>query len=257
MARERQAPLRVHSEPAWLLQTWPWRETSLVVEVLSQNHGRLPLVAKGVRRATSPWRSLLLPFQPLLLDWSGRGEVKTLTQVAWAGPAQALPPARSLSAWYASELLLKLLAREDAHPHLHAAYGHLIEGLTDHRLSAAGLLRHFEWVLLCQAGYGFDPAIDTQGVAVQADGLYRLHPELGLERVPSPHTPGIGGVPLIEGRVLLTLAQQTSDFTSDASRWEVLGSSARLRRGLRECLDYHMQGRTLHTPGIFQELQSL
>ena len=254
MARVRQPPLRIQAEPAWLLQSWPWRETSLVIEVLSQSHGRLPLVAKGVRRATSPWRSLLLPFQPLLLDWSGRGEVKTLTQVAWAGPALALPPSRSLSAWYASELLLKLLPREDAYPRAHKAYGELLLRLSNLSLSAAGLLRHFEWQLLCEAGYGFDPAVDAQGLPVQADAFYRLNPEHGLESVSRAET---AGPALIEGRVLLALAQQATDPQANRSHWEILGASARLRRGLRECLDYHMQGRVLLTPGIFQELQAL
>ncbi|MBR4877572.1 MAG: recombination protein O N-terminal domain-containing protein, partial [Rhodocyclaceae bacterium] len=71
---------RVQAQPGWVLHTWPWRETSLIAEVLTRAHGRLSVVAKGARRPTSTLRGQLMAFQPLLLSWHGAGELKTLTQ---------------------------------------------------------------------------------------------------------------------------------------------------------------------------------
>ena len=73
---------RVQAQPGWVLHTWPWRETSLIAEVLTCEQGRLSLVAKGARRPTSPLRGQLMAFQPLLLSWHGAGELKTLTLAA-------------------------------------------------------------------------------------------------------------------------------------------------------------------------------
>ena len=41
---------RIEQQPAWVLHTYPWRETSLIVETFSRDHGRVALVAKGARR---------------------------------------------------------------------------------------------------------------------------------------------------------------------------------------------------------------
>ena len=79
------AKQRVEQQPAWVLHTYPWRETSLIVEIFARDHGRVALVAKGARRPHSQLRGVLMAFQPLLMDWSGGGEVKTLVRAEWQG----------------------------------------------------------------------------------------------------------------------------------------------------------------------------
>ena len=109
--RRRASELRVDHQPGAVLHTTPWRETSLIVEVFTRDFGRLPLVARGAKRPTSQFRSLLSPFAPLTLAWSGRGEIKNLVRVEWIG---GMPPLRGralLSAFYANELLVRLMAR--------------------------------------------------------------------------------------------------------------------------------------------------
>ncbi len=148
--------LRVQDAAAYLLHSAPWRETSLIVQVFSREHGVVALAAKGAKRPYSVLRPVLSAFQPLLLSWSGAGEVKTLTRAECAG-IHALSGRAFMSAWYMNELLLRLLPREDPHPVLYDAYDEALRQLASQQ-SAASALRRFEWVLLNETGYGVSEA---------------------------------------------------------------------------------------------------
>ena len=100
---------------AYVLHSYPYRETSLILQAWTEKHGRLGLVAKGARRPKSASRSLLVPFQPLVIDWFGRGELRTLKTAEPAAPATPLAGQALLSAFYLNELLLKLTTRDDPH----------------------------------------------------------------------------------------------------------------------------------------------
>ena len=145
---------RVTDATAYLLHATPWRETSLVVQAFARDYGSLALVAKGAKRPYSVLRPVLSAFQPLSLSWSGTGEVKTLTRAEVAG-LRPLAGSALMSAWYMNELLLRLLAREDAHPALFDAYDTALKQLVGGS-RAAGALRRFEWTLLRETGYGLD-----------------------------------------------------------------------------------------------------
>jgi len=88
---------RVHEEPAFVLHRHDWSEASLILEVFSRHHGRVALVAKGVKRPTSQFRSVLLALLPLHLSWGGATEVRTLKAAQWQG-GQLLPPGEALLA---------------------------------------------------------------------------------------------------------------------------------------------------------------
>src|SRR6202008_4824839 len=111
---------------AYVLHTYPYRETSLILQAWTEKHGRLGLVAKGARRPKSSSRSVLVPFQPLALDWFGRGELRTLKTAEPASPATPLAGQSLLSAFYLNELLLKLTTRDDPHEGLFEAYDRAI-----------------------------------------------------------------------------------------------------------------------------------
>ncbi|KDD11978.1 DNA repair protein RecO [Bordetella bronchiseptica] len=147
---------RVHDIPGYMLHATAWRETSLIVQAFSREYGCIALVAKGAKRPYSVLRPVLSAFQPLLLSWSGAGEVKTMTRAEIAGVRPLGGPAL-MSAWYMNELLLRLLPREDAHPVLYDAYDTALTQLSAGS-RAAGALRRFEWVLLRETGYGLDEA---------------------------------------------------------------------------------------------------
>jgi DNA repair protein RecO (recombination protein O) len=107
---------RIDQQPGFVLHSYPYRETSLIVEVFSRDHGRIGLVAKGARRPMSQLRGVLMAFQPLLIDWSGGGEMKTLVRAEWQGGQPLLGGQALLCAYYLNELLMRLLPREDPTP---------------------------------------------------------------------------------------------------------------------------------------------
>lgn len=151
---------RVQDVRGYVLHASAWRETSLIVQGFTRDHGCVALAAKGAKRPYSVLRPILVAFQPLCLSWSGAGEVKTLTRAETEG-VRLLNGRAMMSAWYMNELILRLLAREDPHPGVFDAYEAALVQLMDQQHSPAGALRRFEWVLLQEAGYGRDaPAPD-------------------------------------------------------------------------------------------------
>ena len=106
----------------YVLHSYPYRETSLILQAWTEKHGRLGLVAKGARRPKSASRAVLVPFQPLALDWFGRGELRTLKTAEPTAAATPLAGEALMSAFYMNELLLKLTTRDDPHERLFAAY---------------------------------------------------------------------------------------------------------------------------------------
>ena len=147
---------RVQEVAGYLLHSAAWRETSLIVQVFTREYGVAALVAKGAKRPYSTLRPVLAAFQPLVLSWSGSGEVKTLTRAESAG-IHRLNGRAHMSAWYMNELLLRLLPREDPHPVLYDAYEAALQELALQQ-SAASALRRFEWRLLNETGYGLEEA---------------------------------------------------------------------------------------------------
>ncbi|MDY0271312.1 MAG: DNA repair protein RecO [Advenella sp.] len=145
---------RVLEAHAFLMHATNWSETSIIAQVFSRDYGIVTVVAKGAKRPYSVLRPILSAFQPLLLSWSGQGEIKTLTRAETAG---LLPlGGRSLmSGWYMNELLLKLLPKEDPHQVLFDAYADALAQLAGGS-SATGALRRFEWTLLNETGYGLE-----------------------------------------------------------------------------------------------------
>ncbi|WP_322999315.1 DNA repair protein RecO [Castellaniella sp.] len=148
--------LRIQDAQGYVLHASPWRETSLIVQCFTRDHGCVAVVAKGAKRPYSALRPVLVAFQPLWLSWSGSAEVHTLVR-AESGPVRLLNGRAMMSAWYLNELILRLLAREDPHPGVYDAYETALEALADTQArSHAAALRRFEWLLLEQAGYGVD-----------------------------------------------------------------------------------------------------
>lgn len=165
---------RVRDVGAYMLHASAWRETSLILQVFSREHGNVAMVAKGAKRPYSALRPVLAAFQPLMVSWSGNGEVKTLTRAELAG-IRPLTGKSLMSAWYMNELLLRLLPREDPHPGLYDAYDAALTALGEGG-SAASALRRFEWTLLEETGYGIEgepPQFDDPAQERQWRGLLR------------------------------------------------------------------------------------
>lgn len=233
--------LRVELEPAFVLHHRPFRDTSVLLEVLSRDHGRIGLVARGARGPRSRLRGLLQPFRPLLLSWQLRGELGTLTGAEPHGFAAAPPTGGDalLALYYLNELLLRMTARLDPHRELYDVYaetvGRLITGDP-----VAPALRRFEKRLLDMLGYGPDLSRDDAGQPLEPARSYRYDPALGLAACRED----AAGAML--GASLLALADDSlagARALSDA------------RRLLRAALEVHLDGRPLKTRELLGRLR--
>ncbi len=174
--------MRVSLQPAWVLHRRPYRDSSLLLELFTAQHGRISLVGRGARRRArgGSAAALLQPFVPLLVSFSGRGELGTLTGCEPAGPGAALRGERLFSAMYLNELLLRMLHRHDPHPRLFAGYAEALDELAGDA-PAEPPLRRFELLLLDELGYGFELDRDGRsGEPLAPQAYYAFDPEYGL-----------------------------------------------------------------------------
>lgn len=141
-------------DAAFVLQSWNWKETSLLVEFLTLNHGKVIAVARGAKRAGSHFRGLLTAFSPLKISFSGQNEVKNLMKAQWLGGYFPIEGDALFSAFYVNELLIRLLPREDAMPQLFASYAKVLEKLAGSEAAHQAALRTFELELMEMLGYG-------------------------------------------------------------------------------------------------------
>lgn len=209
---------RIDQVEAYVLHTLPFRETSLLVDAFSAEHGRVSLAARGARRPASALRGVLLPFQRVSLSWFGKGEVKTLHGAEWLAMTPGLGGRALICGFYLNELLVRLLPREDPHPRLFAAYETALAALPGaERIDA--VLRPFELALLADLGYAVDLVHEAGGgAAVVAEGAYRYLPERGLLRLDDR---GLGeGGATVSGATLL--AMQAGDYSDSVTRREAL-----------------------------------
>jgi DNA repair protein RecO (recombination protein O) len=188
--------IRVVDEPAIVLHTRPYRETSALVSVLSARHGRVNLVGRGVRGNRR--KRAIQPFSVVRIGWTGRTALATLTgcevdhQYWFHGNTLA-------SAFYLAELVMRLVGEREPHPRLYAG---LVWGLANLDASPSTVLRSLEKLLLEELGYGLDFRRDVDGKPLSADRSYRLQPDLGFVAAEA-------GFP---GRALLSIGEE--DFLS-------------------------------------------
>ncbi|GAB4124986.1 MAG: DNA repair protein RecO [Sideroxydans sp.] len=232
---------RIQDEPAFILHSYPFRETSLILEVFSRQYGRLPLVARGARRPRSVLRGVLMAFQPLQLSWFGKHELRTLHAAEWQGGQPQLSGTALMCGFYMNELLLNLLARDDAHPELFDDYRDTLLKLA-HEQDHALTLRRFEKRLLQQLGYGLTLTHGVDGRPIEADRSYRYILERGAV---AENAELHGGLP-IRGKTLLDMA---ADDYRDAA------SARQSKQLIRLLLDHYLDGRTLHTREVMKDLQ--
>ncbi|MDO6441082.1 DNA repair protein RecO [Marinobacter sp. 2_MG-2023] len=229
-------------EPAYVIHRRPWRETSLMVDLFTLNHGRMSVIARGASGSKSPLKAQLQPFQPLMLGWVGRGDLKTLTHIdVRDGPALH----RTLSLYsglYLNELIQRVLPQADPHQTLFAAYIEALAQLAQ-TSDVEPVLRKFEQAFAAALGFDFSWALATDtGQPVSAAQSYCYDPEQGIVAAVSI------GVRLqnLPGETLLALA--AGDYESVASR--------RIsKRVMRVLTDYLLQGRPLNSRSLFNHLR--
>lgn len=234
---------RLNAQPAYVLHSYPYRETSLVAEIFSRRYGRLALVARGARRPRSPVRGKLLAFQPLQLSWFGKNELRTLHQAEWVG---GLTPPRGMGlicGFYLNELLLKLLPRDDPYEQLFLHYQEALQSLGQ-SCDYTAILRRFEKCLLKELGYGLQLTHDVHsGEPIQGHRYY----DYVVERGPVMSNGGAEGVSLL-GSTLLDMARD--DYQAPTTQQQ----SKKLMRIL---INHYLADQPLHTRQLLKELQAL
>ena len=172
--------MRVESQPVFILHSRAYRESSALLECLSRDHGRIGLVARGIRRERSRLpRGLLQPLQPLLAGWVGNGELATLTATEAAGAAHALAGDRLYSAMYLNELVMRMTARGDPQPAIFAGYALCLQRLAANE-HEAWTLRRFERDLFAELGYALVLDSHADHVTAIDPGVdYAYFPESG------------------------------------------------------------------------------
>ncbi len=175
--------LRVEQQPAFVLHERPYRETSLLVELITRDYGRIGVVARGVRSARPRLsRGVLRPLQALAVSYTMRGELGTLTDAEATAPPLAPGEQGLACALYVNELTLRLLPRQDPHADVFDHYAACIAALVHERAAAlAWTLRRYERDLLAAIGYAL--ALDTcadSGRPIEPNRLYRYDPEAGV-----------------------------------------------------------------------------
>lgn len=230
---------RIQLAPAYILHHRPYRDTSRILEVLTREHGRLTLFARGVRGPRSRLASILQPFRLLLLSWSGRGDAAQLTAAEAAEPGTGLPPGALLASFYLNELLLKLTTRHDPVAALFDLYRETLLGLQG-GVSLAPALRIFEKRLLETLGYGLELLTEAQGgTRIEAQGYYHFRPAQGLFRTVAE----AGGA--LAGHSLIGLASERLNGQ------RALDDSRRL---LQAALAHCLEGRALNTRAVAKSI---
>ena len=224
---------RVELEPAYVLHTRAFGDTSLLLEAFTARYGRVGLVAKGARAPKSKKRVLLQPLQPLLISWQGAGDLGTLTAVEASAAPLALTGEPLFCGWYANELLMRLLPRHDAHPQLFLAYAALLPRLAGDTEPG---LRVFECALLDELGYGL-------GLDADLDPAQHYLYAAGQGLCPAP-----AGEAGCSGRALIALRD---DALHDA------GLLRQVRQLLRAVLRERLGGRPLETATLLRALRAL
>jgi DNA repair protein RecO (recombination protein O) len=234
---------RQESREAFILHSYPYRETSLLLDVFAQGFGRVSMVARAARSPRSALRGVLLGFQPLALSWFGKGEVRTLARAEWIGGHPRLQGEALMCGFYLNELLLRLLPREDAHDALFARYADALR-----ELGAAGesapVLRSFERALLKELGYAMALERDSvSGSAIDPQKSYRYDPERG-----PIEANGAAADSLVSGRTLLDMARD--DYADPLTQQQA-------KALMRALLDHRLEHQPLKSRRIFRDLLAL
>lgn len=177
---------RVELEPAYVLHRRPYSNTSWIVEFFTERHGRMAAIARSARGLKSRYRGRIELFLPMLISWSGRGELKTLGQVEFSSAPLLLNGNALLCGFYLNEILMRLLHRDDPYPQLFDIYQTVLHSLEASPELLQVALRCFEKKLLQELGYGLSLTEELHtGALIEPLGYYQFISDRGFVRCSS------------------------------------------------------------------------
>jgi DNA repair protein RecO (recombination protein O) len=249
---------RLVYDEAYLLHSYPFSESSLILELLTFQHGRVIVLGKGVKKPTSSFRPVLLPLQRIRVGFSkpkvNPHAMATLKSVQWIGNTIMPNGFKLLLGQYLNELLLRLLGLEDPHNQLFTYYSDCLQALEKiNEKKSTYLLRTFELLLLREIGYL--PHLNWDGCLQQSlvsDNHYTLDPQTGLKETISPYN-GLSGIHWTQLNQALESQHPLKNLLSAVTDVPV----QTLRVQLRHLLDYHLHGVAIRTSRFIRELQNL
>ncbi len=218
---------RLDLQPSYVLHTRPFKETSLIADILTQDDGLQSVLIKGAKRPKSRFKGLIIPFVPLIISAVGRTDLLTLTLAEPRARSFPVQGKNLLSGMYLNELVIKLMPRFDSHPKIFEAYEATISALKEFDLNQTHWsLRRFEYTLLKDLGYGLDFQFDGDNQPISADSYYDYQEQKGLVRV------GPQAMPHIEGHALLSFAKgETTALNLSSLKWLMRKAMASVLNG--------------------------
>lgn len=228
---------RVNLHPAFILHGRDFRDTSRLLDVFTLDYGRVTLVAKGARSARSKLQGILEPFTPLLISWSGKGDVQTLTGAESLKHSINLLGKKIMSGYYINELLQRLMTVHDPHPELFEIYKSTLENFSGDNEEL--VLRKFEKQLLAEIGYGLNLDIEAEnGIPLINDELYYYDLERGPINIQRHE---IDGQFVLSGKSLLDLSKE--NLSNSQSKKDA-------KQLMRIILNHHLGDKPLKTRNL-------
>ena len=247
LASHRQDAFKQTGQAVYVLHTYPFKETSLVVELFSQQFGRIAAVAKGARRPHSAMRGMLQSFQMLSGAWSGKNELKTLHSLDWNAGLALIKGEALMCGFYMNELLLRLLPKEDAHENLFEYYANSLQTLSN-GADLATTLRRFELKLLQEMGYAVPLLQDENDMAIEADKTYRYEAEFGACDLKAVNIVMRKNGVHLSGKTMLDMARDNYADSATQSQSKQL---------MRYLIAHYLGDKPLHTRQLLIDLQCL
>lgn len=247
------ATKRISDEPAYVLHRYDWSESSLILETFTRTHGRVALIARGAKKPSSSFRPILLPLQPLHLAFGGDAEIRTLKSAEWQG-GHVMPTGDALlSGYYLNELLMRLLARDDAHPALFDAYAATVQLLASQQIDTLQVaLRAFELRLLRDIGLLPSLNVQTSTLApLEPDGQYVLLAEAGLREAHDDDRASLRGA---QWHALQDALEGDAPFAD--TMLACVDHLPELKTQLRALLHYYCDVKILKTRQMMRDLQA-
>lgn len=238
-------PVSTILQPAFILHTRSYRETSFLLDIFTLNHGRISAVARGIKSSRKRQTSgLILPFVPLLLSWTGKNELVQLTQTEPNGCAYNLTGRALLCGLYLNEILTKLLHRHDAHNELFLAYDKALLDLhnCDENFAQQQVLRDFELILLKTLGYEVRLQQDVLGNTIDSEANYLFTFGIGLQKINDYEINNFDKNKIFSGRSLNVFAN--GQLTLAAEFYDA-------KRLMRQALEVLMENKKLKTRELF------
>ena len=187
---------------AYILNSRPFRDASVILELFSEDFGRISCVARPAKKRGKILKGMLEPFRYLHCQWIGKSELHTLTSADERGRHQ-IPASEMMLGLYLNELMLRLTHPHVIMPELFSAYKYTLHKLADPLINRHILMR-FEVYLLASLGYPLEK--DKNVIRIQQRYLFDTETGLIPEPMeePSARQPGHTQI-LLSGELLLAL----------------------------------------------------